>query len=58
MSFIYVLQPWRTCPDDDVPAGCPMLPDDAAILTVAMIVAVLATVMAGVGAAIRKRHDD
>jgi hypothetical protein len=21
VSLIYFLQPWRTCPDDDVPAG-------------------------------------
>jgi hypothetical protein len=51
VSFIYFLQPWRTCPDDDAPAGCPMLPDDAAILTAAVIVTVFATVMAIVGAA-------
>ncbi|MEU4384810.1 hypothetical protein [Promicromonospora sp. NPDC023805] len=57
VSFIYLLQPWRTCPDDDAPAGCPMLPDDAVILTMAMIVAVLATAMAVAGAAIRKRHS-
>jgi hypothetical protein len=55
VSFIYFLQPWRTCPDDDAPAGCPMLPDDAGILTAAMIVTVLATAMAAVGAASRKR---
>lgn len=56
VSFIYFLQPWRTCPDDDAPAGCPMLPNDAEILAVAMIVAVLATATAVVGAAIRRRH--
>lgn len=58
VSFVYFLQPWRTCPDDSAPAGCPMLPDDAAILTVAMIVAVLAAATAAAGAAIRKRHYD
>ncbi len=56
VSFVYLLQPWRTCPDDDAPAACPMLPDDAAILTGAMIVTVLATALAVVGAASRKRH--
>lgn len=54
MSFAYVLQPWRTCPDDKAPVGCPMLPADAAILAVAMIVAVSATAV--VGAAIWKRR--
>ena len=38
-------------PDDDAPAGCPMLPDDAAILTAALIVTVFATAIAVVGAA-------
>jgi hypothetical protein len=56
VSFLYFLQPWRTCPDDDAPAGCPMLPDDAVTLTVAVIVAVLATATAVAGAAMRKRH--
>lgn len=55
VSVIYFLQPWRTCPDDDAPAGCPMLPDDAAIVTAAMVVTLFAAVVAIAGAASRKR---
>ncbi len=55
VSSIYFLQPWRTCSDDTEAAACPMLPGDAAILTAALIVTVLATALAVVGAANRKR---
>lgn len=36
-SIVYMFQPWRTCPYDDTPAACVMLPADAAILAVALI---------------------
>jgi len=55
VSFIYFLQPWRTCPDDDAPAGCPMLPLDASIMTAAMVVTLFATAVAITGAASKKR---
>ncbi|GAA1717818.1 hypothetical protein GCM10009809_12180 [Isoptericola hypogeus] len=55
VSLIYFMQPWRTCPDDDAPAGCPMLPDDAAIMTAALVVTLFATAVAIAGAASRRR---
>lgn len=54
-TVIYFLQPWRTCPDDDVPAGCSMLPHDAAIMTAAMFVALSAAAVAIAGAASQRR---
>jgi hypothetical protein len=49
VAFVYLLQPWRTCPDDTVPAACPALPQDAAVLTVALVVMLLSFVLTGVG---------
>ncbi|WP_285107856.1 hypothetical protein [Promicromonospora sp. MEB111] len=54
VSFTYFLQPWRTCPDDDAAAGCPMLATDATVLTVAMVVTVLAAAVAVVGMVSRR----
>lgn len=55
VSFVYLLQPWRTCPDDTSPAACPMLPEDATVLAVALVVTVLAAAVAVVGVVLRKR---
>ncbi len=55
VSVVFFMQPWRTCPDDDVPAGCPMLPLDAAIMEAAMVVTLFATAVAIAGAAGKKR---
>ncbi|MEL7976386.1 hypothetical protein AAG589_11025 [Isoptericola sp. F-RaC21] len=55
VSVVFFMQPWRTCPDDDVPAACPMLPLDASIMTAAMVVTLFATAVAVAGAAGRKR---
>lgn len=30
MTVVFFLQPWRTCPEDDVAAGCVALPQDTA----------------------------
>ncbi|MFP7834707.1 hypothetical protein [Marisediminicola sp. LYQ134] len=37
-AVVFFLQPWRTCPYDDVPAGCAMLPADAAVMEGALVV--------------------
>ncbi|WP_143738900.1 hypothetical protein [Microbacterium sp. Yaish 1] len=28
LAIVFALQPWRICPEDDVPAGCAALPQD------------------------------
>lgn len=53
VSVVYLLQPWRTCPDDDAPAACPMLATDASVLAVAMLVTVVAATVAIVTAVVR-----
>lgn len=32
VTVLFVFQPWRTCPYDDGPAACAMLPGDAAMM--------------------------
>lgn len=49
VAFVFLLQPWRSCPYDDVPAGCVALPFDAAVMTIAMIVALLGFIVAVAG---------
>ena len=34
-TVLYFFQPWRTCPYDDSPAACAMLPGDAAMMAAA-----------------------
>ena len=36
VTVVYLFQPWRTCPYDDSPAACAMLPADAMVLAVAV----------------------
>ena len=40
-SLVYLFQPWRTCPYDDTPGACAMLPADTAILAIALIASFL-----------------
>lgn len=53
-AVVYQLQPWRSCPYDDSPAACAMLPTDyAAFLTfvvvlLAGLIALLAALVLGV----------
>ncbi len=35
--MLFIMQPWRSCLDDDVPAGCSALPRDVALLVVRMV---------------------
>ena len=34
---VYFLQPWRSCDYEDSSAGCAMLPEDATVMSVAML---------------------
>lgn len=40
-SVIFFLQPWRSCDYEDTATGCAMLPNDAAMITAALIVVVI-----------------
>ncbi len=42
VSAVFFLQPWRSCDDDDVAAGCAMLPVDAAVMVVSAVVTLTA----------------
>lgn len=41
VSVVYFFQPWRTCSYEDTSAGCAMLPQDAAVLQLALGAAVV-----------------
>lgn len=58
-SLVYIFQPWRTCPYDDTPAACAMLPADAAILAVALIASFLGlcVLLGGVVARVNMRRS-
>lgn len=52
---IYLFQPWRSCPYDDSPAACAMLPVDATVMMafVALFVLGIGAVALGGGLLIR-----
>lgn len=45
VSFVYFFQPWRSCEYEDTSAGCAMLPIDATVMGLAMVVTVMAVGM-------------
>lgn len=47
VTVIYVFQPWRTCPYDDVSAGCTMLPADATVLFIAVLATLVGVAAVG-----------
>lgn len=50
VTIVYVFQPWRSCPYDDSPAACAMLPGDAAVMLTAMAAMPVAAIVTVVGA--------
>lgn len=50
VTIVYVFQPWRSCPYDDSPAACAMLPGDAAVMMTAMATMPVAAIVTIVGA--------
>lgn len=55
-AVVFALQPWRSCPEDDVAAGCVALPQDTAGLLVGVAVFLVGLVLLAVGAARRRRR--
>lgn len=53
VSALYIVQPWRSCSYADTSAGCAMLPQDAAVMSAAMLVTVIALLVLTVGVAAR-----
>ena len=38
-ALLFFFQPWRSCPYEDTSVGCAMLPNDAAVMVIALGVA-------------------
>ena len=49
VTVVYFFQPWRTCPYDDAPSACAMLPADATVMTIAIWSAILGLAIFGFG---------
>lgn len=50
VTIVYVFQPWRSCPYDDSPAACAMLPGDAAVMMTALAAMPVAAIVTVAGA--------
>lgn len=50
VTVLYLFQPWRSCPYDDSPAACAMLPGDAVVMFAAMAVTLVGVILALAGA--------
>lgn len=56
MTVVFALQPWRSCPEDDVAAGCVALPQDTAGMMLGLVVVGGGLVLLFVGA--RRRRQE
>ncbi|WP_298741198.1 hypothetical protein [uncultured Microbacterium sp.] len=45
VTVVYFFQPWRSCDYEDTSAGCAMLPGDATVMAVAVVVTLVAVVV-------------
>ncbi|MET0161403.1 MAG: hypothetical protein ABW204_02000 [Microbacteriaceae bacterium] len=57
LTVIFLFQPWRSCPYDDSPAACAMLPGDAAVMSASMIGTVVGICLLAAGLLVRRRDD-
>lgn len=55
LTVIYLFQPWRSCPYDDSPAACAMLPGDAAVMSASMLGTVVGMCLLTAGLLVRRR---
>lgn len=53
VSALYIVQPWRSCSYADTAAGCAMHPEDAAVMSAAMLVTVIAFLVLSLSTAAR-----
>ncbi|WP_424447561.1 hypothetical protein [Microbacterium arborescens] len=56
MHVVFALQPWRTCPEDDVAAGCSAPPQDVAGMMLGLVVLGGGLVLLLVGAQTRRQE--
>jgi hypothetical protein len=45
VSVVYFFQPWRNCPYEDRTVGCAVLPQDAQVMAIAVISALIAAIV-------------
>ncbi len=55
LTAIYLFQPWRSCPYDDSPAACAMLPGDFAVMSASMLGAAVGAVVLAIALILGKR---
>jgi hypothetical protein len=55
-TIVYLFQPWRSCPYDDSPAACAMLPADATVMTIAMFGTLIGLVVLVLGLLVRRAN--
>jgi hypothetical protein len=53
-TVVYFFKPWRTCPDDESPTACPMLPLDSDIMLAAVLITLLGIILLAVGITFRR----
>ena len=53
VTVVYLFQPWRTCPYDDSPAACAMLPADATVLAIAVCATLIGVLILVLGLLLR-----
>lgn len=56
VTIVYIFQPWRSCPYDDSPSACAMLPADAAVMSVAMFGTLVGLVFVALGLFVRRAN--
>lgn len=49
VTVVYLFQPWRSCPYDDSPAACAMLPTDATVLAIAVVATLIGVLILVIG---------
>ena len=54
VTIVYVFQPWRSCPYDDSPLACGMLPADATVMSIAMLGTLAGLVIVALGLLLRR----
>lgn len=54
VTVVYLFQPWRTCPYDDSPAACAMLPADATVLAIAVCSTLIGLLILVLGLLLRR----
>lgn len=55
LTVVYLFQPWRSCPYDDSPAACAMLPGDFAVMSASMLGVVVGAIVLTAALILRKR---